>query len=395
MATGNNEKSKDKVKELFGLQSTNRTPLIALCSDAMSEGINLPDAKALVLLDMPSVLRIIEQRIGRLERMDSEHDEIHIFWPDDSEEYSLKGDKRILDIVIMTEDLIGGNVVIPRTKHDRHLADAGSAKKAIQAYEEYEEKDEEWGGVKDNTQSLYNLMEGPNALITLDLYKEFSDVDESVKTAISFVETEKNFSFFAFRGDAARSPKWLFIDERNNSFTDFDVIARKLVEYLKDEPVISRKWKEVNTDTEIKAILKKLRLKEKDLLPFKKRQALSVGQKMLKEITEDTVQPEQRKTLARRLLAFFDTDADSDEWIDYNHFAELWLSILLPALDKLRNQVLRKRKIITLLDLKLNQVTLNDEDLLMMLENCQYASTLEQLVASCIIGIPKKPATNH
>src|SRR6202012_3794979 len=100
--TGLNTKSKNQVKDYLSLGSTNNNELIALCSDAMSEGINLQDAKALVLLDMPSVLRIIEQRIGRLERMDSEHDQIFIFWPDDSDEFSLKGDKRMVDILMVT-----------------------------------------------------------------------------------------------------------------------------------------------------------------------------------------------------------------------------------------------------------------------------------------------------
>ncbi|MFL5788311.1 MAG: SNF2-related protein, partial [Flavisolibacter sp.] len=46
VATGSNEKNKSLVKEYFNLQSTNKDKIIALCSDAMAEGINLPEAQA-------------------------------------------------------------------------------------------------------------------------------------------------------------------------------------------------------------------------------------------------------------------------------------------------------------------------------------------------------------
>jgi superfamily II DNA or RNA helicase len=388
VATGSNEKSKALVKEYFNLQTTNHNNIIALCSDAMAEGINLPDAKALVLLDMPSVLRLIEQRIGRLERMDSEHEEIHIFWPDDAEAFSLKGDKRIVDILLMAENLIGINVDIPRTIYDRHLNGAQTTQDFIRKYEEYREKDQEWEGVKDNTQSLYSLIEGETALIDVDLYKEFADVEASVKTAISFVETEKTFSFFAFRGDATRSPKWLFIDERNKSFTDFDIIAQKLREYLSNERIVQRKWNEVSTDKEIKNILLRLRQKERSLLPHKKRRALEIAEKLLKELLVTTSEKDSRKPLIQKLLILLRVDDAYEEWIDYNHFATLWLSYLLPVLDKLRNEQQRKRRIITLADIRLKHMNIDEAMLSSLVESCQYAATLDELIAACIIGIP-------
>ncbi|MCF0060558.1 hypothetical protein MUK70_15045 [Dyadobacter chenwenxiniae] len=103
VAAGHNTGNREKVTRLFALENQADEKLIALCSDAMSEGINLQDASCLVLLDMPSVLRIIEQRIGRLERMDCEHQEITILWPDDSEEFSLNGDKRMIDTLMVTK----------------------------------------------------------------------------------------------------------------------------------------------------------------------------------------------------------------------------------------------------------------------------------------------------
>jgi hypothetical protein len=367
--------------------------LIGLCSDAMAEGINLPDARALVLLDMPSVLRIIEQRIGRLERMDSEHDEIHVLWPDDSDEFSLKGDRRIIDIVLKTESLIGGNVEIPTDLYDRHLKDINNITEHIKRYEEYEKNDEEWQGVKDNTQSLYSLIDGPEALISAETYKELADVDATVKTAISFIETDRHFSFFAFRGAAARSPKWLFIDERNKTYTDFGEITNKLKQYLGGQSIVNRSWNQVNPDKEIKTILYKLRSIERSLLPPKKRRALEIGQKCLINLEANPKTTENLRRLARKLLGLFNSETESDDWIDYNHLAELWLSILLPALDKKRSEKIRNKWMLTLSDLKEKDVNLSESQLLEMLDNCQYASTLDELIASCIISIPKSQAS--
>lgn len=65
LVASGSEKDNDskKVMELFNLQSESTENCIALCSDKMSESIDLQKASSVVLLDLPSVLRIVEQRI--------------------------------------------------------------------------------------------------------------------------------------------------------------------------------------------------------------------------------------------------------------------------------------------------------------------------------------------
>ena len=390
VATGQNNKNRNLVKEHLSLGSENNEKLIALCSDAMSEGINLPDAKALVLLDMPSVLRIIEQRIGRLERMDSEHKEIHIFWPNDSDEFSLKGDKRMVDILLVTENLIGNNVDIPQAIYERYLKDGLTTENFIKAYDDYSVNECEWDGVKDSTQNLYGLLEGKDALINNDLYNQFKDVDSTVKTAVSFIESDKNWSFFAFRGSTTRSPKWLFIDERNKAYTDFAEISSKLKEYLNSKEIIQRKWNEVGAGEEIKKIIVKLRQQERNLLPWKKKRALVVAEKILKQMLDATSENQlERKNAISTILGFFNPSAETEDFIDYDHFAELWLALLIPVLDKLRNTRKRRRSVITLRSLSIKEVKLTDEDIEKLIKNCQYAHTLDEIIASCIIAVAK------
>jgi hypothetical protein len=71
--------------------------LIALCSDAMAEGFNLQGASAVVHLDTPSVIRTAEQRAGRVDRLDSPHPTIEVWWPRDADEFALRQDERFLE----------------------------------------------------------------------------------------------------------------------------------------------------------------------------------------------------------------------------------------------------------------------------------------------------------
>jgi len=389
VAAGHNTRDRNQVMQLFALGNQTEEKLIALCSDAMSEGINLQDASCLVLLDMPSVLRIIEQRIGRLERMDCENKEITVMWPDDSEEFSLNGDKRMIDTLLLTEDLIGNNVGIPQAIYEKHLKNGFSTQNIIDAYNEYSNEEYGWEGVRDSTQDLYSLIEGEGALIDHQTYDLYKDVDATVKTAISFIDTDKKWSFFAFRGNTSKSPKWLLIDEQNKGHTDFSDISEKLRHYLSNGNIIQRKWKEVDTSITIKEIILKLRRQEKALLPWKKRRALQQGEKILKHYTANVFKSGKDKLNAERLLALFKPETEDDNYVDLDQFANLWLDILIPELDKLKAERLRRRKIFTLRDLSHKNVKLNSEHLVLLLENCQYSNTLDEMVSSCIIGLGK------
>lgn len=390
VAAGHNTRNRTLVKEMFALGNNSEDNLIALCSDAMSEGINLQDASCLVLLDMPSVLRIIEQRIGRLERMDCEHEEITILWPDDSEAFSLKGDKRMIDILRVTDNLIGNNVDIPEAIYNKYLKDDLNTKNVIKAFTAYTSEDHEWEGVKDGTQYLYNLLDGKGALIDSATYEMYKDVDATVKTAVSFIETDQEWCFFAFRGSIGKSPKWLFIDEKNKGYTDFSEICIKLKTYLSDKNIISRTWKEVAISSTIERVISKLRKQEKDMLPWKKRRALEQGEKILSYHCNNIYKSAEDKSNAEKLLAFFKPESDDDNYVDLDQFAGLWLDILVPRLDALKAQQTRRRKIYTLRDLKPANTELKGEQLIWLLENCQYSNTLDEMISACIIGIPKK-----
>ncbi|AEW01667.1 hypothetical protein A4D02_06590 [Niastella koreensis] len=391
VATGQNERNRRLVQEnLSNLKFDSQDKLIALCSDAMSEGINLPSAKALALLDMPSVLRIIEQRIGRLERMDSEHDRIYAFWPDDSVEFSLNGDRKIIETLLLTDRLIRGNVDIPQKLYDKYLKSGFDIKKYIKTFHEYSQEESDWQGVKDSTQNINNLIYGKNALIDKKTYELYMDIDATVKSAISFLESECSWSFFCFRGTSTRSPKWLFIDETSKTFTDFSIIAEKLEIYLKRTDIIQRKWNDVNTDLEINSVIRKLRMVEKSLLPNKKKRALNVAERLLKQyLSHEKDITIARRELIQKLLNILSHKISDNSIVDFDRFADSWLVVLQPIIDMKRSKQLSRRKVITLKDLTIKDVTLSNEELSEIYEGCQTATGLDEMISACIISVKK------
>src|SRR6185437_4005204 len=183
-----------------------------------------------------------DQRIRRLERMDSAHKEIHAYWPNDTESFSLKGDKKLIETLIVTENLIGNNVEFPKSLYEKHLKNDTSINKWIEAYKDYNTGDYEWEGIKDSFRPIYDLIEGDNYLIGKETYEEIRKVSSSVRSRVSFVKSPMQWSFFAFRGDASKSPKWLFIDNEDKMYTDFPEICKQLRKYIQANNIVSEKW---------------------------------------------------------------------------------------------------------------------------------------------------------
>lgn len=388
LATGQDESGKKKVIDAFSHACTrDEKKVIALCSDAMSESINLPAAKTLVLLDVPSVPRIIEQRIGRLERMDSEHEEITIYWPEDDIPFSLKSDQRLVQTLITTDMLIGNNVELPTEGSlSKYFAQRLDAKGMIEGFDKYVDEDGEWQGVQDTTSLLQNLIDGEKALIDPKTYEVYKDVEASVKTAISFIESNRSWSFFALRGDVRRSAKWLFIEGAQGT-TDFTVITQKLQDYLSGEDVVQRRWSDVELSKQFPRLLHFLRKHEALLLPPKKKRALKVGAALLQLYIEAVkYSTDICKKKAEHLLQWHKGDNES-EAVDMHHFADLWLQILQPALDEKRKTQLRKRKPLSLYDLTEADVTINEELLDFLLDEGESASRIDEVVAACIISL--------
>ncbi|WP_072999357.1 helicase-related protein [Epilithonimonas mollis] len=386
LVASGSEKDNDskKIMELFNLQSESTENCIALCSDKMSESIDLQKASSVVLLDLPSVLRIVEQRIGRVDRMDSLHHEIEIYWPDDSEEYSLKTDSRLIYTNDMVEDIFGSNFEIPTALKEKHFSQTNSTGSLIKEYKDFIDKDESWSGIHDSFQSVTELKEGKNALISEEIYEEFKDVSSEVKTRVSFIGSEKDWCFIALKGDKNKSPRWYFIDENNNIHTDFPDVCNSLRENIGKESK-KLKW----DDNSLHRFINLFKQKERDLLPPKKKRALDVAEYIpSKKLERKNINSNNiLKQSIRDMLSIL--RPDSIDAVDYERLAEEWIEILQPFLNSKREQNKRKKVVLNLSSLKpdYNKIDLDIERINEMIENSTIVDEIDNKIASCIIGV--------
>jgi superfamily II DNA/RNA helicase len=184
---------------------------IALCSDALAEGVNLQAASAVAMLDMPTVVRLAEQRIGRIDRMDTPHAAIEVFWPDDAEEFAPRTAELLLHRMKDVADLLGSNVPLPP-----HLA-AGDPDSSIRAEDMQKllARIAAEGGedaLKDAFQSVRALVEGENALVRSDVYRSVRRSRVEFRTAVSVLQTEQRWGFYAIASAGTAPPRWMYLE---------------------------------------------------------------------------------------------------------------------------------------------------------------------------------------
>ncbi len=160
VATGANKANRDTVERLFARDS--HESAIALCSDAMNEGLNLQGASAIVHLDLPTALRVAEQRVGRVDRMDSPYDSIEAWWPRDGEAFATRANELLAERAAESDALLGSNLPMPdlSNKPDA-IVDLDERIAQLESSEA-----ETWDGIRDALDPVRRLTSGPNALIT-------------------------------------------------------------------------------------------------------------------------------------------------------------------------------------------------------------------------------------
>lgn len=371
-----------KVMEEFNIQSNSTERYIALCSDKMAESIDLQKASCMMLLDMPSVLRIVEQRIGRVDRMDSQNAEIEIFWPEDSEEYSLKADERLIVVNDMVEQIYGSNFEVPEVLKKAVFSKTDSTKAMIEEYTEFVEKDVSWSGIHDSFQPIVSLKEGPTALIDEKTYEQLKNVSAEVRTRVSFLESKgSGWCFLALRGDHIRSPKWYFIDHNENIHTEFEDICMELRNVLGGN-IQNLEW----NDAALKKYVILFKRKERTLLPPKKKRSLEVAEYIIRKRLDSKNKLEMKDSLQMMLDML---TGKAEEIVDFERLADDWITVFQPYLDQKRKQGRKKRVLYNLHEIKKEsaKIPLSCDILNQFIENSIIAQAVDERVAACIIGV--------
>ncbi len=311
----------------FAPDADDARPTIALCSDSMAEGINLQSASALVHLDLPSVVRIAEQRAGRVDRMDSAHAAIEIWWPRDAEAFALTSDDRLVERYDAVESLLGSNFPLPDALFDRreHTVDPD------ELIDEYESgRGERWDGIDDAFAPVRGLVDGDARLIDAPTYNAARRERRSSRAIVSAVAADTPWAFFCLAGSDADAPRWVLLA---------DDLAAPTTELAEIERELRRRLHNVETSRPVDAAASRalagwseqLARAERQLLPRRMQRALDEMAAVLDDWISRAAARRDRARLdgyraIRRMLEASGTEGTPD----WEEVAGRWLELIRP-----------------------------------------------------------------
>jgi superfamily II DNA or RNA helicase len=391
IATGSDRTAKNKVKKTFSRESEEQG--IALCSDSMSEGVNLQGASAIIHLDMPSVVRIAEQRVGRVDRMDSPHKEIQAWWPNDSEEFAIRSDERFFQRYQTVETLLGSNLPLPEEFINKNLKPATKPVELNEIIQEAERasKSVPWDGIQDAFSPVRELIFSETPLISEETYKEFIGEKVRVLSRVGIVSSNKPWAFFAISGFEYGAPKWIFIEHSKRITVRLDDVCKLLrghlsngVENLKmDQQGVS--WLTKFLDT--------LSDSERSLLPKRKQRALEQMEDVLGQYLK-TAKKQNDQHLAARWESILNACKIDKENIkpDLDAVAENWLNLIRPTWFKKLGDKRKRRRPLLIKDIRRNLIEspFSIEQVEEAFVSIPTIPPLDERIAACIIGVPKE-----
>jgi hypothetical protein len=389
--------ARKQVRDRFSAGSNQ--PGIALCTDAMSEGLNLQGASVIVHLDLPTTLRVAEQRVGRVDRMDSPYDVIEAWWPDDSDAFATSANELLAARNAESAALLGSNLAIPRLTSsgqspalDPHSPDGRiDARQVAEAVET--QQAQVWDGIHDALDPVRSLVTGPGALLSAEQYSAHRTSGRRVLARISPVDSTEPWAFFAARGHAHGAPRWVVLHGRSAKVVHgLDQVTRQLQERLAERPP-SRAFDE-ECEHWLGRFLKAAADAEAELLPRRLQRALHQFHAMCRSwavaarTRQDHDAAERWENIAR--LA---RPEEEDLVVEPHQLAERWLQLVKPHREQARRRSSRSRysKLSDIDDL----LKVEPLDLLQVesrLDGLHRLEPFEQRVSACIVGVPASSA---
>lgn len=278
-----------KATASLGLRATPR-PVIALCSDALSEGINLQGAASLVHLDTPTVVRLIEQRGGRIDRMDSPHDAVRILFPRDMDAFAPRRRDRLYDRLHLVHGLIGLNQPLPHFAADDNPLDPTEIARHADPSLAAEPHD-----LADAFHPVRALI-GSGGLVASARYRAIRDAPRPGAT-LAAVYTDQPFAFFTLRDLRSEQdpgiPRWVWLPESGEPEVDLARVAARLQHHL--PPHAEVPWSEAAPH--LQTYVERLRRAEATFLPPRRRRALALARTVLDTWHHADLDPELREAV--------------------------------------------------------------------------------------------------
>ncbi|XXT18674.1 SNF2-related protein [Sorangium sp. So ce429] len=362
--------------------------LVALCSDALSEGLNLQGASCVVHLDTPTVIRTAEQRAGRVDRMNSRHDHVEIWWPRDPPSFAPRHRDRLRERHVMVTDLIGSNLELPgETEGDRQLdveelADTARIDKPDKAA---------LVRIFDAFRPVRGLI-GEHGLVPEDIYAKIRTSQVKVGSGVSIVRAASPWAFCAVGGRERDAPRWVFFESIVHSpVSDLAAIEGLLRERLAtDPPAVS--VLEEPASALVESFTRRLEDTERELLPVRRRRALALAERVLGRYSQQAWEhdDEERGEALQPLLAAVRPNVQ-EKHPDPRSVADTWIRLLRPYRERALRDRPRTRKPWTLNDLEpmLFQEPIPTEDLRRVFDGVEMIPPARERMLAIIVGVPE------
>lgn len=383
LATGKASQKK-QVIERFALSGEGSA--VALCSDAMNEGLNLQRAPCIVHLDLPTTLRVAEQRVGRVERMNSPHDTIESWWPHDGEAFATRAYEKLTRRAQESASLLGPNLILPDFSENPDLEQPVDIRQELTIAGT--EEAATWDGIQDALDPVRQLVFSAEPLVDQATYAIYSNVRQRVMCRIAPVASTTPWAFFAVAAVAHGAPRWMLVDGRR-CLTDLIEIADRLRELLAEDP--PNRPLDRPAVSAMERALAIATVAERELLPRRMQRALE----QMAEVTHAWGLAAQRRGDETGAQLWFDIEAlasMSESSIDPYRIAESWLELIAPYFARYRESN-RNARFILLKHVKPSLVhePIPYEEVISAFADLPQAAPLDERVSACILGVAVSP----
>lgn len=385
IATGESPGAQQRVEAVFARDS--EAHAIALCSDALNEGRNLQGAAALVHLDLPTTLRVAEQRVGRVDRMDSTHERISIWWPDDGKAFATREIELLLSRRHASESLLGSNLPMPRF--------AGHEDDAVVPVEkhihELERAQLTWDGISDALDPVRRLVDGEDALVAPAVYATYQHTRHRVMARVAPVRASSPWAFLTLSGTQHGAPRWLMLEEDPPRLTTgVETVSGRLREHLREDP--PNVAFDENCERWLGKFLAAAARSETELLPRRMQRALN----QMAQVTHawgNEAANRGNMNLAEqwwRLTRIVGPVTDDDERLDPYLLGEAWWDLVRPLFvsipaERRRRRYTRLRDLDPLLRMQPLELSVVRD----ALRRVPVIEPVDKRVTAAIIGVPE------
>lgn len=382
VATGSTGQARREVVRRFSPAAPKERG-IALCTEALNEGLNLQGAAALVHLDMPTTLRVAEQRVGRVDRMDSPHDSIQVWWPRDGEAFATRADEQLHERNLHSASLLGSNLPLPEASR------GDVAKVTAQTFQD-EELVTTWDGIVDALDPVRGLVSGPDAVLTAEQYEQHRLSTTRVLARVSPVRSSVPWVFFAVSGSRDGAPRWMLVEDGGQAKVDLMEITERLRQLLREDPASA--GFDATAETLLGRFVRQARQAEHELLPRRHQRALTQMRLCCRAWAKASRSAGDHESADRwdALARLTDTEDTGERVPDQYAVAEAWWALTRDVREEHRRQP-RTRRFTTLSDIdgQLRTTPLSLEAVEVAVAEVRLNEPFEQRVSACILGVPE------